>query len=260
MSVPSNVLLNAIPNIERLEMCKLLSPTAISNIYTMGCTAKVDPRQALPSNYTMPREDTRRLRLRLCVEEVVCELADALGFQVVVKPKGLNASIPVELEHLRFDAAKEPDMEKAIDACIDGIYVLVGTLCAMGVPDVPHMALVNRCNDLKFPGGKAIADENGKFGKPEGWQPPNHAVLADSLPHKPNFGLLAERLLKAAAEPLAGTPHPVSDPDFVLPPNTMPRPGDYAAEHGVPPEHTEHGNVQSGHSSCYDAGAEGDCK
>jgi predicted HAD superfamily Cof-like phosphohydrolase len=157
----------------------VLSSVAMSNLFTMGCSAKTDPRQAVPETpYTMPVLATRILRSRLCVEEVVSELCKALGVGIALnttESDGSEMGVTVRFEDLEFDACGEPDMEEAIDACIDGIYVLVGTLCSMGVCDVPHMNIVNYANNAKFPNGEPIINpETGKFQKPPGWKAPEH--------------------------------------------------------------------------------------
>jgi predicted HAD superfamily Cof-like phosphohydrolase len=177
----------------------LLSPTALSNLYTMGLTSQIDPRQQLPSHYTMPPQETRELRAKLILEEAL-ETIEGLGFSVHVEDGSHLYHLAMDTLHLRSD--ESPNLEKIIDGCCDLHYVEVGTLCACGVPDIPHMAQVNCCNNAKFPKGKAImhATIPGKFGKPEGWQPPNHQQVQDQLPQKPNFGLLATNLIRMTRE------------------------------------------------------------
>lgn len=56
----------------------------------------------------------------------------------------------------------------------------VGTLNALSIPDIPHMQEVCKANEAKFPDGKGVPHPTipGKYGKPEGWTPPNHANVA----------------------------------------------------------------------------------
>lgn len=212
--------LSHLPEVDRQELLKLLSPIAISNLFTMGATADVDPRQKLPEPYTMPPAETRVLRARLCVEEVVDELCEALGVEVQSKDM-IDFGTPMTMKNLCFEAKGEPNLDDAIDACIDGMYVLVGTLCAMGVPDLPHIYEVNLCNDAKFPDGVAVANKHGKFQKPQGWQAPNHAAIQRGMAHLPRLAKWAERLVAVARA--VGNAEP----------------------NEVPVEHREHGNKQS---------------
>jgi len=160
--------------LKKMGLGYMLSPTAVSNLFTMGCTAKVDPRQELPAKpYTMPEADTRILRARLILEEALETIRDGLGIDVQLK-NAVDFGTSLCMKELVFSATLTPDMEQLIDGCCDLHYVEVGTLVACGVPDVPHMALVNYANDNKFPNGVAIADANGKFQKPPGWKAPDH--------------------------------------------------------------------------------------
>jgi predicted HAD superfamily Cof-like phosphohydrolase len=142
-----------------------LTPTTLSNLLTMGICAEQDARQAIPHGYCMPDKSTRLLRAKLILEEAI-ETINALGF--VVQQSLRDRTV--------FDVIPSgvPDMEKIIDGCCDEIYVATGTLCAVGAPDGPHLAAVNAANEAKFPGGKVVRNESGKFLKPEGWLPPDH--------------------------------------------------------------------------------------
>lgn len=156
----------------------LLSSTALSNLYTMGCTAKVDPRQEIPAKpYTIPPEETRRLRARLILEEAL-ETIEGLGFHVQVACEDEEKCIedlPLTMKTAIFGHSKDgPNLEKIIDGCCDTKYVSVGTLVACGVCDEQHMEFVNRANNAKFPKGEAKVNEHGKFQKPPGWEAPHH--------------------------------------------------------------------------------------
>jgi hypothetical protein len=131
-----------------------------SNLKTMAICAVHDARQAQGTPYTIPSYQVRYLRAKLILEETL-ETILALGFdaQGTISPEEVHA----------------PNLEDIIDGCCDLNYVLTGTLVSCGVPDMPHIAEVCRANEDKFPGGQAIFREDGKFQKPEGWQPPDHA-------------------------------------------------------------------------------------
>ncbi len=160
-------------------MEKMLSPTAMSNLYTMGVAGTKDPRQKIPARYEIPSEETRILRARLIMEEAL-ETIKGLGI-VVALGKSVGGSL-ITMEEICFDGSKTPpNIEEIIDGCCDLIYVAVGTLCAAGVPDLPHLAEVCRANDAKFPNGVAVTDENGKFQKPVTWEGPDHDAVAKGL-------------------------------------------------------------------------------
>lgn len=164
-------------------MGNMISTVQRSNLFTMGCTAKLDERQKVPSQRSMPDAPTRELRAKLILEEA---LETIKGLGVIVRVAGDPESI-VDLaknDLLRYDTkcpdGSDPhkDMEEIIDGCCDLIYVAVGTLCVCGVPDVPHLKEVNRANNAKFPNGEPVMHPTipGKFGKPPGWTPPNHDI------------------------------------------------------------------------------------
>jgi len=67
-------------------------------------------------------------------------------------------------------ACIDRDLPKAVDGCIDLIYVCLGALVAWGVDAEPLFNEVHRANMAKA-GGGARAD--GKILKPEGWTPPD---------------------------------------------------------------------------------------
>ena len=153
-----------------------VSQVQVSNLITMSICAQNDPRQKIGEPYTIPDEATRRLRAQLILEEAL-ETIHALGF-------GVGTDMADFSLHIRTpgpSANKTPDLYKIIDGCCDLEYVTKGTLVSCGVCDVPHLQEVCQANEEKFPGGAAIFDANGKFLKPEGWEPPNHEAVQMSL-------------------------------------------------------------------------------
>lgn len=156
-----------------------LSDTAISNLYTMSIFSEVDARQRIPETQEMPSVGERLLRMNIDAQECLFELAAAMGFTLIDKVTGL----PITAKSSEFVPSHEPNMEDLIDALGDGIYVLTGTLVKCGVPDLPHLAAICDANDAKFPNGQGVPGNiPGKFGKPPGWQAPNHAMVTAGLP------------------------------------------------------------------------------
>lgn len=187
----------------KLELInKMLTPVARSNLYTMGITARElkDHRQQVPHEPTMPDLPTRLLRGQLCVEEAGWELLSALGLQM--RFKGERDALTAG--NTTIEQAGEPNWNEAVDACCDGIYVLVGTLMALGAMDAPHLQHVCDCNDAKFPHGTAVPHPTipGKFGKPEGWKAPDHGVVVQNMKEEGHYLDLGEatKLLIEAAQ------------------------------------------------------------
>lgn len=151
----------------------MFSETAKSCIFTMKAA-----KQECPKDYQVPSADTRLLRARLILEEAL-ETLDALGVRVRARSLGGQATIR-DLSDLEFDVERTGNAVdvNVIDGCCDLIYVSVGTLLAYGAPDLPHLDEVIRCNNAKFPGGKAILSPEGKYLKPEGWRGPDHLRVA----------------------------------------------------------------------------------
>lgn len=173
-----------------------LSPTALSNLFTMGIAARKDPRQKVPNTYQTPPEDVRVLRARLILEEA---LEACVGLGVLVCPKP-GCSFLLSSDDVTVKTIKNlsvPNLEKIIDGCCDTIYVAVGTMLVCGAPDLPHLAAVCAANDAKFPNAEAITDTHGKFQKPAGWLPPCHADVAAGLPTiSIGFDVVTENLIK----------------------------------------------------------------
>lgn len=167
-----------------------LSDTARSNLFTMGVCASVDARQKINEPYAIPPAKVRELRARLILEEAL-ETCYALGVVVAEAGNGSHAPQEIAIGGLTFSASDhpeiqagaevEPDLEGIIDGCCDTIYVCVGTLVACGIPDLPHLAEVNRANNDKFPNGVAMFNEHGKFQKPKGWRGPDHAAVREEM-------------------------------------------------------------------------------
>lgn len=126
--------------------------------------------QAMPDTPQWPDQATMDLRVRLEAEESCERLRDS-GYMFQLTVLGVNAD---GFPALVFQDGKlhhryTPNLPKTADAIIDQIYVLIGTLAAMGIDFWPLWREVQRANMAKA-GGPVI---NGKVTKPEGWTPPD---------------------------------------------------------------------------------------
>ena len=84
---------------------------------------------------------------------------------------------------LRFELAREENMEyisacydgnkvEILDALVDQMYVLLGTINFHGMQDIFNEAFdrVHKNNMTKFPNGKVLRNPDGKILKPEGFK------------------------------------------------------------------------------------------
>jgi hypothetical protein len=169
------------------------TPTALSNLFTMTATGEVRPEVALPEVPSIPPIGVRML-------EEALETISALGFKIKPTETGFYNEIR-SMDDLRLVSHGDPpDLEGIIDGCCDVIYVATGTLLACGVPDVPHLEIVNRANNAKFPGGVATLNDHGKFQKPAGWEPPDHMALINDVPSERLVNVRAAGQLVVAFE------------------------------------------------------------
>lgn len=154
------------------------SNTAHANRFCRAAAAKVDARQEDPPRpYQVPPIESRFLMARLVFEEAK-ETIDALGFEVAQEFSGGFVIVP------KFGSARDDtvDLEKVIDGACDTIFVATGVLVGCGVPDTPHLAEVCRANEAKFPNGLAVMNPStGKYLRPPGWVPPDHAKVQQIL-------------------------------------------------------------------------------
>ncbi len=127
-----------------------------------------------PSSPAEPMLRTPVLRARLIAEEAietVCALLGGAEGQNVV-----HEMLHKVLQERARNKMEGPNLEEAIDGCIDTLVVTYGTLEAIGVDGEPFADEVMRSNMAKKNGP---VDAHGKVGKPPGWTPPNIAgVLA----------------------------------------------------------------------------------
>jgi len=119
----------------------------------------------------IPSEEERILRAKLIFEEAM-ETIMALG--VCVRHDFADADEDGLIEP-RFVIDEDPDMEGIADGCADIMVVTLGTLSSCGIDAGPVMEEVLKKNKEKFPGGVPVILPGGKYGKPEGWKPPDIA-------------------------------------------------------------------------------------
>jgi predicted HAD superfamily Cof-like phosphohydrolase len=177
------------PNEAIDDMVSRLSTVAKSNLFTKACAFTKDTRQAVPKDgYTVPGANVRLLCARLVLEETL-ELIKALGCIAMVDHRVVNEE-SVRVSSLSLLKTTDLDLSQIIDGACDTIYVSTGVLCAMGVPDLPHLAEVCRANDSKFPNGEPICHpETGKYLKPEGWVGPDHNRVRSGVESLPKSDL-----------------------------------------------------------------------
>lgn len=138
--------------------------------------------QEIPSSPQLPSEGVRLLRAKLILEEAL-ETVKALGVKLVVggvvdwDGDDLALVLDESSEWLGCDPAlltKERTAQllaEIADGCADLSVVSIGTLSACGIADAEVLREVDRTNLEKFgPGGHKR--EDGKWVKPENWQPP----------------------------------------------------------------------------------------
>lgn len=134
--------------------------------------------QKMPETPQWPDQSTMDLRVRLVAEEF-CEWLRDSGYEGNLWIGRYDPTLPGCSETREiFCWGYEPDTEdmigarsfpKTADAIIDQIYVLIGSLLAMGIDFWPLWAEVQRKNMEKV-GGPII---NGKVTKPAGWTQPD---------------------------------------------------------------------------------------
>ncbi len=135
--------------------------------------------QEIPQTPTIPDEKTRILRAKLIMEEAL-ETIKGLGVAICVDDR-----VPYEKEEvfecpLRFEwlifttemTSCRPNLIEIADGCADISVVTIGTLSACGISDISLLEEVDESNLRKFGSGGHLR-EDGKYIKPDDWQPPN---------------------------------------------------------------------------------------
>jgi predicted HAD superfamily Cof-like phosphohydrolase len=92
--------------------------------------------QNVPTSLTASNEATRKLRIKLILEELI-ELAEASGFTISVEKdhvSGINTIIQKDLSNVYIESnGKEPDLIEMADAIGDLDYVNTGAAIAYGM-------------------------------------------------------------------------------------------------------------------------------
>lgn len=121
--------------------------------------------------------DRLRLRLRLILEEVT-ELVCAMTGQTELQTEFHQKTMDIWIEQLINEgSARDIDLVKIADGCVDSHVVISGTAIEYGLPEDEVYEEVHRTNMAKVDGP---IREDGKRLKPEGWEPPDIAgILAE---------------------------------------------------------------------------------
>lgn len=121
------------------------------------------------------REDVRRLRANLIVEEAI-EVCQELGFQVNVYPDARAVFlIPIE-------GFADVDRNALAKELADLKYVTYGTDDTFGIPGDVVFAEVHRSNMSKLAGGKPVYRDDGKVQKGPDYLPPDIARVIGVTP------------------------------------------------------------------------------
>ena len=113
--------------------------------------------------------------------------ASLFGRQFPLKPELLPDDFFLERLHCQLEEINELikaqyscDLEGVIDALIDEVVFIIGTLDLMGVEFDAHYEEVMRCNLNKVAVKSKAESKRGQavdLVKPEGWEPPNHRKI-----------------------------------------------------------------------------------
>ena len=134
---------------------------------------------------TTPELRESELRAKLILEEAV-ETVAAMGFAAHAgfsAPYDKDEYQPDEIAKF-FKMYDKPNFLDTIDGYCDLIYVVLGAAVTDGIDLDPFFTEVHRANIAKLGGGMR---EDGKFLKPDGWQPPDHERI---LIHQQNLANL----------------------------------------------------------------------
>lgn len=85
----------------------------------------------------------------------------ALFVEGVHKAKNKALTMPFE---------RDERLVNQVDAVIDQLYFVLGTIAEMGIDPVPFFEIVNNANMGKLHNGKVVKNELGKVVKPENWE------------------------------------------------------------------------------------------
>lgn len=128
--------------------------------------------QATPDVPTEMDVETRELRARLLMEEVLETIQRGLGISLYVVCPGCDKNILIDTRRKLWLSSPDPyNPVELLDGCCDVNVITTGTLIAAGLTDAEPQRLVDENNLAKFgPGG--YRREDGKWIKPPDHQPP----------------------------------------------------------------------------------------
>lgn len=101
-----------------------------------------------------------------------------------LKEANLRYELMAEENTEYFTACVGKDKVEILDACVDMLYILAGTINSHGLQELiePAFNLVHENNLTKVGvDGKVLRDPNGKILKPQGFQPVNLKQLFKEL-------------------------------------------------------------------------------
>lgn len=128
--------------------------------------------QTVPDSPDQLSMEDANLRARLILEEAI-ETCIALG----VTPR-VNGEV-LRMDSIQFESEYPQHIIGTIDGCCDLMYVTLGTLVSMGLPDDPFMTEV--CDNNLTKVKPTVRIVNGKIQKPPGYQPPDLGKVLDNI-------------------------------------------------------------------------------
>lgn len=134
--------------------------------------------QPIAPSLGVPPHDRVKLRAALLIEECL----ETVGALLNGGRKEQTKELIAQFKNL-IESCPDPvvDLVEVADGLPDMIYVIIGCALEFGIPLERVFEAVHRANMAKVGAG---VDENGKVKKPDGWTPPNIAlILAQEAPN-----------------------------------------------------------------------------
>lgn len=141
----------------------------ISDHYSRVAKFMVGAGQTVLLKPTMPNEFTRRLRVKLLLEELQ-EFVSASGFKLELPADGSN--LKVDLRDLSIVPDAKPDLVDMADGLADLSVVTTGAMVSCGIADEHLLREVDENNLAKVKNG-TIDPDTGKLIKPPNHPKPN---------------------------------------------------------------------------------------
>ena len=131
--------------------------------------------QEVPVRPTVPDEETRVLRVKIVLEEVL-ELAEALGVKIWYQGGRVDSSNCLYLNAMDEDVC----LYGVADAVADISVTAIGTASACGINIAPVLKIVDE-NNLTKVVGDVRKREDGKLLKPPGYKGPGPRIRKELL-------------------------------------------------------------------------------